>query len=995
MLVGILVGAVNHEAYLGELANSMRRWSKIDPHLLLYTFLPALLFGDGCTLNFHLIKKTFAQIFLLACPGVLLGSFLTACVAKFILPYGWSWDLSMAFGSILAATDPVAVVALLKSVGASPKLTMLIAGESLMNDGTAVVVFSLFLQMIQGVKFDTQAILEFSFKVALGGPAIGLLVGAVCIMLMNLTDDAHVEITITVALAYLSFYIAEGLAGVSGVLSTVTFAVTFAAYAWPYVKNHDVTHEIWHFVEFCFNTVIFVLSGFIIGTQLAEFTGKELRAQEFGYLFVVYLMAIVIRAGMFVLFFPLLRRLGYGVTWKEAVVMVWGGLRGAVGLALAIVIEHEPKVNKRDSVLVFFFVSGIAVLTMCVNGTTTKALMKFLGMMVESYPEKQIYKDTRRRLAHEVARNYKQWKHSELFSLHNPSVVKKTVAAIDLHFRHLHGEDVDADINAEIQKSGDHTKHDIFSALKATPKQVPGTTATTSSVKGEREWNQNAVVPFDVEAPMASAGPEEEHEEAAYDPDSAKFMVDMVNESNVISHEECNLDDLIRVFPRPPEGDVVVAVRGIFLSMVRASYWDMVENGSLPEGSTCTILTNACDFAQDHIQHGIADWKFVESYLQPNKFLQGILDNFLPKATSSGPMASLYNTFRESIDSFKRSVTWEDTVHLASAFVEAHEKAQKQIVLYLGQDDTADTPEEKRVVMESRFVCRVAESIIAKARTHQPGVVQRVHTERMCDALLRRQMRMVDTLDEQGMLTKTVAGRLRGDIEHDLDALAKLDWDARFYDHGSALHWTGSTKDTKSGRELKRTLTANTETMVEKALVGSKIDERNKGLTRDRKSFSDGWRVNFSSDVGSTTEWYTQMISGNSRKWEDALPPADDLPGVVAPRVSPEKGDGVPRDESMEDLQATSLEQSSKHMKDKELNRRNARHDRLRKQKLEEFDGLTELLSTLKGGSSELGSHMNVFGGRVVREDKGTDELYEVFKVKKRRRLKSVLQNGY
>merc|ERR1719158_2048906 len=112
-------------------------------------------------MNVQLARKCFSQALILACPGVLFGTCVTAAVGKYVLPYGWDWPISMVFGAILSATDPVAVVALFKSLGVSPRLTMLISGESLVNDGTAMVVFSLFLKITLGAQVTTGGICVF------------------------------------------------------------------------------------------------------------------------------------------------------------------------------------------------------------------------------------------------------------------------------------------------------------------------------------------------------------------------------------------------------------------------------------------------------------------------------------------------------------------------------------------------------------------------------------------------------------------------------------------------------------------------------------------------------------------------------------------------------------------------------------------------------------------------------------------------------------------
>jgi hypothetical protein len=107
---------------------SFEAWEAIDGHMLLFVFLPPLLFADSMNLEWNLIRRCVGQCALLAGPGVVIGAVLNALFARYVLPYGWSWDFCLAYGAVQAATDPVAVVALLKSLGASPSLTMIISG---------------------------------------------------------------------------------------------------------------------------------------------------------------------------------------------------------------------------------------------------------------------------------------------------------------------------------------------------------------------------------------------------------------------------------------------------------------------------------------------------------------------------------------------------------------------------------------------------------------------------------------------------------------------------------------------------------------------------------------------------------------------------------------------------------------------------------------------------------------------------------------------------
>jgi len=412
-VLGYIHHATNHG--LSTLSESIDWWVEINPHVLLFTFLPPLLFGDSMGMNWHHIKKCLWQCLLLACPGVLLGAVLTALTAKWLFPYDWDWSTAMTFGSILAATDPVAVVAILNEVGASQKLTMLISGESLMNDGTAIVLFNLFKDfMVSSGKAQTVAasgtqmawnIIGVFLRMAVGGVGLGVAMGLLALLWMSVVthksshSDAIVQISITLCCAYLVFFVGEFVFVVSGVLATVAAAIVVGAFGWPLFASRDTMHQVWHIIEHCGNTVIFILSGLIIGAKVTD--TQHLRFQDFWYLLIFYVIVNVIRFGMVGLFMPLLMRCGYGLSLRDAIVLSWGGLRGAVGLALALEIElllAQNEETKKNGMRVLFHVGGIAVLTLMVNGMTSGPLLRYLGMATPSAQEEALLKDIEGRI---------------------------------------------------------------------------------------------------------------------------------------------------------------------------------------------------------------------------------------------------------------------------------------------------------------------------------------------------------------------------------------------------------------------------------------------------------------------------------------------------------------------------------------------------------------------------------------------------------------------
>lgn len=313
----------------------------------------------------------------------------------YALPLGWSWNLCMAFGSILAATDTVAVVALLKRSSASPKLTILIKGESLMNDGTAIVLFTLFFEMATGVEFTSADITVYFLRMLLLSPIVGILFGITTVYLMSFAnsplyeDDVTVQILLSISCAYLSFFTAQYECYLSGILSCFAAGAMLSWLAPTVILEHETMHHVWGTLEWTGNTLVFLLAGLIVGGG----TIQRLGSLEWGWLFLLYVIVVIARYITIGILYPLLSRIGVGCTLKDCHFMSWTGFRGAVAIALSLIVqddELEKWIPRQDRDRVFFFVGGIAALTLIINASTSQLILELAGLHTSSNPDKPL-----------------------------------------------------------------------------------------------------------------------------------------------------------------------------------------------------------------------------------------------------------------------------------------------------------------------------------------------------------------------------------------------------------------------------------------------------------------------------------------------------------------------------------------------------------------------------------------------------------------------------
>lgn len=222
-LLGTAIGYFTKDYHDNAIAYSASIWLGINGQVILLVFLPGLIFHDSFTINVHLFFQAFWQLIIFAFPMVVGGTALTSLIAGYVLPYGWSPSLCMTFGAILSGTDPIAVAGLLNASGAPERLKMHISGESLLNDGSVVVLYNIFSALYFyelgipgfGEQFTLIEGLAYFVRLSLGGCAIGFAFGLITVVMLKLlkrrlSEEENVcQVVLTVSSAYLAYFTSE------------------------------------------------------------------------------------------------------------------------------------------------------------------------------------------------------------------------------------------------------------------------------------------------------------------------------------------------------------------------------------------------------------------------------------------------------------------------------------------------------------------------------------------------------------------------------------------------------------------------------------------------------------------------------------------------------------------------------------------------------------------------------------------------------------------
>ena len=348
----------------------------LTKELLFSVFLPGLLFEAAFHIEFREFWRNRLAIAALAVPGVAAAVALTSVILTPVfntlrLEQNFTWQYALVFGALIAATDPIAVMAVFRSLGVPRRLSVLLDGESLLNDGTAIVFFMLSLSLVTGASVTAGHLTTNFFKIVGFGGLIGAAVGVAVSQVIKHIDDAMIEITLTTIAAYGSFVTAEHF-HYSGVIAVVVAGVlcgNYGARVGMTPSTRVAVETFWEYVAFALNSIVFLLIGLEVHLDTLFSSWK-----------VILVAYLVVTAGRGLVIFAvsgLLQKTRENIPWPWSVVLAWGGLRGA--LPMVLVLSLAKGFPHRDLLVTMTF--GVVMISILVHGMTVSPLLRWLGIV--------------------------------------------------------------------------------------------------------------------------------------------------------------------------------------------------------------------------------------------------------------------------------------------------------------------------------------------------------------------------------------------------------------------------------------------------------------------------------------------------------------------------------------------------------------------------------------------------------------------------------------
>ena len=652
----------------------------------------------------------------------------------------------------------MAVAALLNEVGAPPRLKVHIAGEALLNDGSAIVFYTIFSSIFLleldilglGEDYDIGSGISKFFQMSAGGATIGIFFGIGMMGVLTLLDrrlnreENVAEVALTIAMAYTCYFTSEIAWGSSGIISVVVLGVMTTAFGRALVNDFKLLEDFWSLVEWLLNTILFALGGLVWGSVISNANDEtpelNFTARDWGYLILLYVLLMVIRLVLFMVFFPIVSRFGLKSDWKEMIFQSFGGLRGAVGIALALSLNHKvssevENIDIRFAVQtnkLFGFIGGITLLTLCINGVAAGPFLKMLGLndstdirdrMLECYQghARQHAIDVLVRLVSE-----------KRFQSVNLAVVRHHVLMLaDLTHDELHEA-------AKNLRKSDPSRHVEMQGIR------PYLKSSSSPNKDEDDSNDGS----------GRGAPLYRHVK----PDSVSTRTFARRSKSVAHMRQSQMVSAL----------TLQELRHLFLEIVRSRYEHQITNGELADQEfVAYTLKYAVDIASDRVSRGdkIRDWEYVDIVGIP---IRKAVGKVLHRINRSIGLGKVFHSVFGEVSMFRPDeMARRIQVERCIAFIEAHESAQNIVKEQFLEDKRLERADEQ-VVAESEAQVKKAEKALSSFPPKDVGVIM---SHKVCKIILHNVVEYIENLADSGLLKHQEAEGMLKDIQEQVTGI--------------------------------------------------------------------------------------------------------------------------------------------------------------------------------------------------------------------------------
>lgn len=383
--VGLLFGGIILALLVEHFHVEVFENFQFSPEFVFYIFLPTLIFESAYNLNFRQLKGLLGEITLLATFGLFLSTFLVAGLMYYFA--GIDFGVAFLFGALISATDPVAVLAIFKELRAPKRLSTMMDGESLLNDGTGLILFNFVMKVVMGgtVALNSQLFISEGghfISSLVKGLGIGLVLGWGFTYAIAKSESKGVQLTLSLILAHATFIFADGILHVSGILTTMAAGLVVGNFGIRKLSSEtrELFSETWEFMGFVANSLIFLLLGMKFA-QVDFISHWKLVLISAG---VVIFIARPVSVFVSFLISNLFRSKFSKISFRHQTVVFWGGLRGAIAATAVLLVPESFQYFPE----LLAMTAGTILATFILNATTISVLLKKLKFVEFTVSEK-------------------------------------------------------------------------------------------------------------------------------------------------------------------------------------------------------------------------------------------------------------------------------------------------------------------------------------------------------------------------------------------------------------------------------------------------------------------------------------------------------------------------------------------------------------------------------------------------------------------------------